>query len=66
MFPYNRNIHSSTCFLPFEIMYGFIPLTPLDFTLLPLHKITNLDGQKKPELVKTIHEKARQHLKKEI
>jgi hypothetical protein len=33
-FAYNRSVHSTTDFLPFEIVYGFNPLTPLD--LLPL------------------------------
>ena len=33
-FAYNRSVHSTTSFSPFEIVYGFNPRTPLD--LLPL------------------------------
>ena len=45
-FAYNRTIHSATKFSPFEIVYGFNPLTPLDLTSLPLSKRANLDGKK--------------------
>ncbi|XP_027156432.1 uncharacterized protein LOC113757267, partial [Coffea eugenioides] len=34
-FAYNRTVHSSTHFSPFEIVYGFNPLTPLDLSPLP-------------------------------
>ncbi|XP_071933764.1 uncharacterized protein [Coffea arabica] len=34
-FVYNRTVHSSTHFSPFEIVYGFNPLTPLDLSPLP-------------------------------
>ncbi|XP_019056297.1 PREDICTED: LOW QUALITY PROTEIN: uncharacterized protein LOC109116034 [Tarenaya hassleriana] len=35
-FAYNRSVHSATKFSPFEIVYGFNPLTPLDLSPLPL------------------------------
>ena len=37
-FAYNRVVHSTTQMSPFEIVYGFNPLTPLD--LLPLPNIS--------------------------
>ena len=60
----NCTIHSDTKFLPFEIVYGFNPLTPLDLTSLPLSECANLDGKKNVEFVKQIHEKARLNIEK--
>ena len=40
-------------------MYGFNTLTPLDLSPLPFSEHVNLDGQKKVEVVKKIHEMAR-------
>ena len=61
---YNCTIHSDTKFLPFEIVYGFNPLTPLDLTSLPLSERANLDGKKKTGFVKQIHEKTRLNIEK--
>jgi len=35
-FAYNRAVHSTTNFWPFEIIYGFKPHTPMDLLPLPL------------------------------
>jgi hypothetical protein len=35
-FTYNHNVHSTTEFSPFEIVYGFNPLTPMDLIALPV------------------------------
>src|SRR5436190_13075011 len=63
-FAYNRSVHSATQFSPFEVVYDFNPLTPLDLTLLPMSERVNLDGQKKAEIVKKIHEKARLNIER--
>ena len=56
-FAYNRAMHTTTSYSPFEIVYGFNPLTPLDLMPLPVDGRSSLDGQKKAELVKSLHER---------
>ncbi|KAH9686118.1 Endonuclease [Citrus sinensis] len=63
-FAYNRTVHSATKFSPFEIVYGFNPLTPLDLLPLPIDERASMDGKKKAELVKQLHERTRQHIEK--
>ena len=63
-FAYNRFLHSTTKFSPFEIVYGFNPLTPLDLTPLPLNERANLDGKTKADFVRQLHEKARANIER--
>ena len=63
-FAYNRTVHSTTKFLPFEIVYGFNPLTLLDLLPLSIDERASLDGKKKAEFVKQLHGKVRQHIEK--
>ncbi|XP_041001589.1 uncharacterized protein LOC121247286, partial [Juglans microcarpa x Juglans regia] len=51
--------HSTTSYSLFEIVYGFNPLTPLDLMPLPVDDRSSLDGQKKADLVKSLHERVR-------
>ncbi|XP_031392631.1 uncharacterized protein LOC116204601 [Punica granatum] len=48
----------------FGIVYGFNPLTPLNLIHLPMSEISSLDGKKKADMVKKIHEEAMQHILK--
>lgn len=57
-------MHTSTKFLPFEIIYGFNPLIPLDLIPFPIIEIASLDGKKKANLVKKIYEEAKQQILK--
>ncbi|KAF7800818.1 Transposon Ty3-I Gag-Pol polyprotein [Senna tora] len=63
-FAYNKAVHSSTSFSPFEIVYGFNPLTPLDMLPLPSSEQTNLDGKKKAEFVQGLHAKVRANIER--
>ncbi|KAH9658315.1 Endonuclease [Citrus sinensis] len=49
-FAYNRTVHSATKFSPFEIVYGFNPLTPLDLLPLPIDERASMDGKRKLNL----------------
>ncbi|KAK8619587.1 hypothetical protein V6N13_135869 [Hibiscus sabdariffa] len=63
-FAYNRSIHSATKMSPFEIVYGFNPLTPLDLLPLPTEQIVNKDGRIKAESVKKLHQQVRDSIEK--
>ncbi|XP_071939170.1 uncharacterized protein [Coffea arabica] len=63
-FAYNRTVHSATHYSPFEIVYGFNPLTPLDLTPLPVHERVNLDGKNKAAYVRELHTKVSANIEK--
>ncbi|KAH0661533.1 hypothetical protein KY284_026464 [Solanum tuberosum] len=63
-FSYNRTFHSSTGKTPFEIVYGFNPLIPLDLLPLPTNDFANRDGKKKADMMKKIHEQTRLAIEK--
>ena len=63
-FAYNCVVHSTTRFSPFEVVYGFNPLSPLDLLSLPIAERTSLDGKKKAEAVKKLHEQVQQQIEK--
>ncbi|GKV11626.1 hypothetical protein SLEP1_g22867 [Rubroshorea leprosula] len=63
-FAYNRSVHSATNCSPFEVVYGFNPLTPLDLLPLPIDRQASLDGKKKAEVVKQLHERVQQNIER--
>jgi hypothetical protein len=63
-FAYNRTVHSTTGFSPFEIIYGFNPLTPMDLIPLPFEGKVSLDGEKKAKMVRQLHEGVRLQIEK--
>lgn len=63
-FAYNRSILSTTHKLPFEVFYGFNPLTPLALLPLPHNEQISIDGEHKAKLVKQLHERACQNIER--
>jgi hypothetical protein len=63
-FAYNRAVHTTTQLCPFEVVYGFKPITPLDLLPLPLHERVNMEASKRADYVKKIHEKTREAIEK--
>ncbi|KAG7572507.1 Integrase catalytic core [Arabidopsis suecica] len=63
-FAYNRVVHSATKLSPFEIVYGINPLSPLDLVPLPQKEQVCQDGLRRGEIIKKLHEKAKDNLEK--
>jgi translation initiation factor IF-1 len=58
-------VHYTTNYSPFEIVYGFNPLKPLDLIHLPVNARGSLDGTQKAQVVKDLHAKIRQQIEKQ-
>ena len=63
-FAYNRSVYSTTNYSPFEILYGFNPLTLLDLISLPVDERVSLDRTQKAQVVKDLHAKIWQRIEK--
>jgi hypothetical protein len=61
-FAYNRSVNRAIKFSPFEIVYGFNPCVPIDLVHIPIDKRTSMDGIRKAELMKKLHEEVRLHI----
>jgi hypothetical protein len=49
---------------PFEVVYGFKPITPLDLLPLPIHERVNMEASKRADFVKKIHVKTKELIEK--
>jgi len=49
---------------PFEVVYGFKPLAPIDLLPLPLQGRSNMEASKRASYVKKIHEKTKEAIEK--
>lgn len=65
-FAYNRVVHSTTQLSPFEVVYGFNPITPLDLLPLPLQERANMEATKRADYVKKMHEKTKETIERKI
>lgn len=63
-FAYNIATYSATKQSPFQIVYGFNPLTPMDLTPLPQAEAVSLDRVNKAGMVKKLHQNVKDNLKK--
>jgi hypothetical protein len=63
-FAYNRAVHSTTQLYPFEVVYGFKPITPLDLLPLPIHERVNMEASKRANFMRKIHVKTKEAIGK--
>ena len=60
-----RAIHSTTHCSPFEIVYGFNPLTLIDLLPLPPNNFVSVDANSKADLVKKLHKQVKERIEKQ-
>ena len=65
-FAYNRARHSTTGKSPFEVVYGFNPLSSLDILPLPLQERINLDASARATHIKKVHEDTRNTIERQV
>nr|KYP48027.1 Transposon Ty3-G Gag-Pol polyprotein [Cajanus cajan] len=66
-FAYNKVVHKTTNIFPFEVVYGFNPLTPMDLIPLPnVNHFIHKEGASRDDFVKKLHERIRTHIQLQI
>jgi len=66
-FAYNRVVNSTTSHSPFEVVYGFNPLTPLDLLPIPiLDDVLYKDGFEKASFIKDLHNHIKLQIEKKV
>nr|KYP31361.1 Retrotransposable element Tf2 [Cajanus cajan] len=65
-FAYNRVVHKTTNIFPFEAVYGFNPLTPMDLIPLPnVNHFIHKEGASRDDFVKELHERIKYHIQQQ-
>jgi hypothetical protein len=65
-YAYNRARHLTTSKSPFEVVYGFNPLSPLDILPLPLQERINMDANARVNYLKKMHEDTRHTIERQV
>ena len=65
-YAYNSARHSTTDKSPFEVVYGFNPLSPLDIIPLPLQESINMDASARVNYLKKVHEDTRNTIEHQV
>ena len=66
-FVYNRVVHNTTKLSPFEVVYGFNPLTPLDLlSLSTSFDFVHKERAFKSQFIKDFHEKVKSQIQAQI
>jgi hypothetical protein len=63
-FVYNRVVHSTTKFSPFQVVYGFNPHAPIILIPLPPWEFVNLDASQWADFIQKLHETTKQNIEK--
>ncbi|CAM8960386.1 unnamed protein product [Rhodiola kirilowii] len=63
-FAYNRSLSRTTGKSPFEVVYGFNPLTPIELSPLPVEKQFSGDADEHAEHIKKVHSQVRYQIEK--
>jgi hypothetical protein len=63
-FAYNQAVHSTTQMCPFEVVYGFKPIKPLDMLPLPSQHRSNMEASKIADYVKKMHIKVKEEIER--
>src|SRR5215216_6118443 len=65
-YAYNQAQHSTTGKSPFEVVYGFNALSPLDILPLPLKERLNMDASARVSFLKNMHEDKRHTIEHQV